>query len=251
MNLANGRIRGEARLQSLRFSLYCLIRDQRHTLHWSSISKTGEGHLSSKQISAIIVLALGGAYVLWGGKSDHQWDVKNAQQPVTKIIALGDSLTSGHGVPQDQNFVSLVGQQTGIPITNKGQSGDTTGRALSRLKTMALPQAELAIVTLGGNDLLKRSGLDETIKNLGEIFDVFHAKGMMVAYTAIDPPVIGDNWAMAIQQLCKQKGVLYIPAFMKGLWGNSDLMLDKIHPNAKGHAIMAKRVQERIATYLH
>jgi len=85
-----------------------------------------------------------------------------AAEPVT-IVALGDSLTAGYGLPPDQGLVprlqaSLTAQGLDIIIQNAGVSGDTTAGGLSRVDWSLGPDADGLIVALGGNDMLR--GID-------------------------------------------------------------------------------------------
>ncbi|HET9273686.1 MAG TPA: GDSL-type esterase/lipase family protein, partial [Methyloceanibacter sp.] len=76
------------------------------------------------------------------------------------IVAFGDSLAAGLGLPQDQAFpaqleAALKARGHDVRVINAGVSGDTASAALKRLD-WALPEdASAVIVELGGNDALQ------------------------------------------------------------------------------------------------
>ena len=61
----------------------------------------------------------------------------HAQAPV-KIVAFGDSLTAGYGLPDNEGFVprlqaALAAKGIAAEIQNAGVSGDTASDGLARL----------------------------------------------------------------------------------------------------------------------
>ena len=78
----------------------------------------------------------------------------------TTLLALGDSLTAGYGLPPDQGLVPqlqgwLTAHGTEVAVVNAGVSGDTTAGGLSRLDWSLTPDVDALMVTLGGNDMLR------------------------------------------------------------------------------------------------
>lgn len=83
-----------------------------------------------------------------------------AAQAETTVVALGDSLTAGYGLPEGEGLVPqlqawLTAQGSDITLINAGVSGDTSAGGLSRLDWSLTPETDALIVTLGGNDLLR------------------------------------------------------------------------------------------------
>ena len=84
--------------------------------------------------------------------------IANAEQ--ITIAALGDSLTQGYGLVEDQGFVPqlqrwLDENDADAKLINAGVSGDTTAGGLSRVGWTLTPDVDALIVALGGNDLLR------------------------------------------------------------------------------------------------
>lgn len=182
--------------------------------------------------------------------SGNQWPLTVEAEDAATLVAFGDSLTHGAGAAQNESYPTWLETMSGTKVVNLGRNGDTTASSLDRMDEVLRLKPDIVLVTLGGNDLLTRTPLDQTLGNLRKGFQRLHEAGTMAVYLAIDPPGVGDNWAMAIQHLCKEEGVLYVPNVMKGLWGDSSLMADQIHPNGKGYKIMAERVLTSIRPYI-
>ena len=94
-------------------------------------------------------------------------------EPVT-LVALGDSLTAGYGLPEGEGLVPqlqawLDAQGAEVTLINAGVSGDTTAGGLSRLDWSITPETDAMIVTLGGNDLLRGLPPDQTRTNIEKI----------------------------------------------------------------------------------
>ena len=85
------------------------------------------------------------------------------------ILALGDSLTQGYGLVQQDGFVPqlnkwLLEQGNDVIIINGGVSGDTSAGGLERVAWALEEDVDILMVALGGNDLLR--GIDPTSTRL-------------------------------------------------------------------------------------
>src|SRR5262245_64004645 len=77
-----------------------------------------------------------------------------------RIVALGDSLTSGHGIGAAQAFPVFLQAQVAAAgytyeIVNAGISGDTSTGALRRLSQALRGDVRVLIVAIGANDGLR------------------------------------------------------------------------------------------------
>src|SRR5262249_24812246 len=82
-----------------------------------------------------------------------------AAEPL-RILAFGDSLTAGFGLPDADGFVpqlqsALADKGISVRVTNAGVSGDTTAGGLARLDWSLADDPQLVIVELGANDGLR------------------------------------------------------------------------------------------------
>ncbi len=97
--------------------------------------------------------------------------VNDARQ---RIVAFGDSLTAGLGVPVEESYPSRLQRRidaAGYPyrVINAGVSGDTTAGALRRLNWCLKSQPSIVIIELGANDGLRGKSVDHISENLRQI----------------------------------------------------------------------------------
>ena len=174
-------------------------------------------------------------------------------EPVT-LVALGDSLTAGYGLPPDQGLVPqlqswLAAQGAEVTVVNAGVSGDTTAGGLSRLDWSLTPETDALMVTLGGNDMLRGLPPEEARANLSAILEGAKAKGLPVFLVGMEAPGnYGAEYKAAFDaiyaDLAAEFGATLYPFFFQGMTeGNSDpaamrpfMLEDGIHPNAEGVA---------------
>lgn len=183
----------------------------------------------------------------------------NAWADDFKILALGDSLTAGYGLDQNQGFTVQLQQSLNhnfpdqdIKVMNGGVSGDTTKGGLARLNWALVDNPDMVIVELGANDGLR--GLDPklTEKNLDSILQNLKDRGMKVLLTGmLAPPNLGGDYGQEFNsiypRLAKKHGVALYPFFLEGVAGIADLnQEDGIHPNADGVAIIVERLLPHI-----
>lgn len=164
------------------------------------------------------------------------------------VVAFGDSLFAGYQLGRDEGFAPTLERklaEMGKParVFNAGVSGDTSAAALQRLAYVldGLPKkADLVIVGLGGNDMLRGLSPVETRKNLTAILDELDRRGINVVLAGmIAAPNMGQDYAKAFNPIYADLGQRYeapvYPFLLDGVIGNQTLLLDDgIHPNAKG-----------------
>jgi acyl-CoA thioesterase-1 len=168
------------------------------------------------------------------------------------IVAFGDSLTQGYGLPADAGFVPQLGawlaaQGASVRVVNAGVSGDTTAGGLARLDWTLAEPAELVIVNLGSNDMLR--GLDPNLvyTNLKQIMDKLETKNMATLLIGhLGPLNYGAGYKSdydgAFEKLAASYDTVFYPFFFKtlmaadGVTPNLQLYFqaDGMHPNAAG-----------------
>jgi len=168
------------------------------------------------------------------------------------ILALGDSLTQGYGlieqdglVPQLQAWLEAEG--AAVTLINGGVSGDTTAGGAARVDWSLTPEVDAMIVTLGGNDLLR--GIDPAVSraNLEVILRVAADKEVEVLLVGMRAPgnygpAFEDAFNAIYPDLAEAYGALLHPYFFAGLGdGTPDSLQmffqpDGIHPDATGVA---------------
>ena len=168
-----------------------------------------------------------------------------AKEQEMVIVALGDSLTAGLGLPQSESFpekleATLKAQGRNVTMVNAGVSGDTVSAALDRLDWALPPNTSAVIVELGGNDALQGIPSAEIETSLAKIIERVKAKGLPVLIAGMESPRnMGkdyvDQFHAIYRDLAERYGALLYPFFLDGVALDPGLMQeDGIHPNAKG-----------------
>ncbi|MEQ9260546.1 MAG: arylesterase [Roseovarius sp.] len=168
------------------------------------------------------------------------------------ILALGDSLTQGYGLPEAQGFVPqleawLREQGADVTLINGGVSGDTTAGGAARVEWSLTPEVDAMIVTLGGNDLLRGLEPENARANLETILEAAEAREVEVLLVGMQAPGnYGADYKAAFDaiypDLADEYSTLLAGSFFMGL-DMSDpaaaralFQPDGIHPNAEGVA---------------
>jgi len=174
------------------------------------------------------------------------------------VTILGDSITAGLGLPGRDalpNQLHLALEKLGMPnlVRGAGVSGDTTANGLGRMDFSIRPDSAVVVIALGGNDLLQgldpkatRSNLDQIIRRLKQ-----RHKGLVLAGIKA-PPEIGRGYAADFNaiypSLAAEHHIALYPDLLAGVERNPALNQgDGIHPNAKGVAIIARRLAPVVA----
>ncbi len=169
------------------------------------------------------------------------------------VIFLGDSLTAGLGLDEAQAYPALLGerlQRAGEPVRvlNAGVSGDTTAGGLRRLAWLLGQHPAALVVSLGANDGLRGTPVEEIESNLRQIVSRSQAAGARVLLLGMQiPPNYGPDYAgrfaAVYPRLARQLGVPLVPFLLAGVGGDPALnQADGIHPTARGQQILADNV---------
>ncbi|RED48077.1 arylesterase [Aestuariispira insulae] len=169
------------------------------------------------------------------------------------ILALGDSLTAGFGLAEEESFPAqlekaLVGKGQKVRVINGGLSGDTTTGGLSRLDWLLSENPDLIIIELGANDGLRALSPDLTRQNLDQLILRSKATGATVLLTGMKAlPNLGRDYVQQFDAifpaLAEKHGVHFYPFFLDGVAADPTLnQQDGIHPTGEGIAIIVDRI---------
>ena len=178
-----------------------------------------------------------------------------AGQPL-RILALGDSLTAGYGVPEGDAFPTVLEHALklkglDVSIINAGVSGDTSADGLARLDWSLEDEKNppgAAIIELGANDGLRGLAVGQMAKNLDAILARFKQRGVPVLLTGMKAPrnygeTYAKNFDAVFPQLAKKYGVLFYPFFLDGAVLKTNLLqADGLHPNPMGVEVIVKNI---------
>jgi acyl-CoA thioesterase-1 len=172
-------------------------------------------------------------------------DPAQATDHPVRIVALGDSLTAGLGLPANDAFpakleAALRAKGITAEVANAGVSGDTASRGVARLDWSVPEGTDAVIVELGANDMLL--GIDPKITRnaLTEIVHRLRARHIPVLLAGMRAaPNLGMQYGREFEsiysELSAEDGVLMYPFFLDGVAAQSRLnQRDGVHPTAEG-----------------
>jgi acyl-CoA thioesterase I len=202
--------------------------------------------LKSIATSAIAAAALGFAFCAGAA----------AERPV-KIVAFGDSLTAGYGLPAADAFPvkltrALEAKGIKVQIVNAGVSGDTAPGGLARLDWSLPSDTDAVILELGANDAMR--GIDPAITRtaLAAILSRLKERGVAVLLCGmLAPPNMGPDFVHTYQQmypeLARTSDAVLYPFFLDGVAGHAKLnQADGIHPTSEGVDLIVKRILPKV-----
>ena len=176
-----------------------------------------------------------------------------ADGPIRTIMAFGDSLTSGYGLPPADAFpvkleAALRARGHAVRVINAGVAGDTTAGGRARLAWMLADKPDAVILELGANDGLR--GLDpaETLANLRAIMEQLKAADLPVLLAGMRaPPNLGRDFGAEFDTIfatvALEYDALFYPFFLEGVAARPTLNQNEgIHPNSAGVAIVVERI---------
>lgn len=169
--------------------------------------------------------------------------------PGSVVLALGDSLTAGYGLDPEQAWPALLAARTGWQIVNGGVSGDQTADALARLPALMDAHApKLVLVTLGGNDMLRKLPEAQTRGNLARILALTGSRGAQPVLLATPRPSVAGivfqrlSAAPFYAEIARERKVPLIEDAIAEVLSDPDLKLDQLHPNAEGQRVLADKL---------
>ena len=204
-------------------------------------------------VQAFAVILTAGAAI---ATTDFPAPAARAQGPV-KIVALGDSLTAGLGLPAAESFPAkleraLAAVGVAASITNAGVSGDTASGGLARLDWSVPEGTDAVIIELGANDALR--GIDPKVTRgaLEAILQRLKGRRIPVLLCGmVSPPNMGPDYARAFDsmfpELARSNDAVFYPFFLDGVAAETRLnQRDGLHPTAAGIDVIVTRILPKV-----
>ncbi len=178
------------------------------------------------------------------------------------ILAFGDSLTAGYGLPTAEGFTAqleraLKARGLDVVVKNAGVSGETTAGGRARLAwTLADEKPDLVLLELGANDALRGLDPEEMRRNLDAMLTELKRREVPVLLAGMQAPRnLGPEYRAAYDnvfiELAEKHDVPLYPFFLDGVAMAPDLnQPDGIHPNAEGVAVIVERIVPHVARAL-
>lgn len=197
-----------------------------------------------------------------GKKSERPLITPQATSDKAKIIAFGDSLTAGFGLTEKESYPYLLQKKLedagyNYEVVNAGVSGETSLGGLERVDwVLEQEKAEILILELGANDLLRGLPVARMKENLAKIIEKAQAKKISVLFCGmLAPTSVGAqyqrDYTAAFPDLATKYKVTFLPFLLENVALNKDLnQADGIHPNAKGEVIMTDNIYKALQPML-
>lgn len=189
-----------------------------------------------------------------------QAPARAATEPV-RILAFGDSLTAGYGLPQEDGFVPQLQQALDkmgreAVVINGGVSGDTTAGGVARLDWMLADAPDIVILELGANDALRGFDPAEARRNLETIIMRIKETGAEILLAGmLAPRNMGEEYARAFDamypELAATHDILLYPFFLEGVATHPELnQADGLHPTREGVATIVAGILPHVTELL-
>ncbi|MEZ4195604.1 MAG: arylesterase [Candidatus Paceibacterota bacterium] len=204
------------------------------------------------KIIILVVILLAGAFYLLSGLSNDKVisDIKPkaSMEDKVKIVAFGDSLTAGLGLPISDSYpaqleTALTAKQLAVTVINSGVSGETTKGNLERASFIRSQNPDIVLLGIGGNDALRLLPISETRKNIDETIGIL--KG------GVNPPVVillqmqaplnaglgyKNEFDSIYEELAEKHNILLVPFLTAEIFlDNANKLSDGIHLNQVGY----------------
>lgn len=184
--------------------------------------------------------------------------------PERRILAFGDSLFAGYRLGEGEGYphrlqAALRARGINASVTDAGVSGDTTAAGAQRiafvLNSLEAPP-ELAIVELGGNDLLRAIPPAQARENLARILTELRKRRIPVLLMGMRaPPNLGEAYVAEFdgmyRELASEYGAKLVPFFLAPIYDKPALLQqDHIHPTADGVEALVAATADDVAKAL-
>ncbi|NRH20856.1 arylesterase [Candidatus Gracilibacteria bacterium] len=197
-------------------------------------------------------------------KTDTASDTIPLVQTQKTILALGDSLTAGYGLPETDSYPSQLQKKLkekgyDYQIQNAGISGDTSAGLLSRMdwildstgsSATSATEYTLAILCIGGNDAFQGKSPEDIEKNIRAIVEKLQAKKIPILFAGMKAPLnlgaeYGKQYEAIFPKLAKEYNLVYMDFFLDGVALKANLNQDdRIHPTREGYVIIVDNLMK-------
>ena len=183
-------------------------------------------------------------------KDNKEISIKqNNQSAKYTIVAFGDSLTAGFGLPLSESYPYqleeiLKNEGFDVKVINAGVSGETTKGNNERATFIRDQNPDMVIWGIGGNDALRALSVSEMKSNMESTINILQSaesKPKILILEMQSPLNAGfaykKEFDAVYKDLSKKYNLPLVPFLVASVFLNRDLMLDdRIHPNKNGYA---------------
>ena len=176
--------------------------------------------------------------------------IVNQKNTGKTIVAFGDSLTYGKGASRMQAYPAVLARSVSRPVINMGKNGETAVQAPNRIYEVFLEKPYMVLIEFGGNDLLQGVPFEKTVAAMEDMIDRVQRSGAIAVIVDTGGSPLMKRYSKAYKKIAAEKGAIFVPGILDGIFNKKELMSDKIHPNAQGYSLVADKVLKAIQGYL-
>lgn len=166
------------------------------------------------------------------------------------IITLGDSLANGFGVSENDSFAIQIPRILGKNAIKLGIDGEVSAGLMARISSeLDGKNPAVVIISIGGNDFLRKLDKSATQHNIEAIVRKAKAKTSCVVLLGVPDGILGGlvgGVSSVYYDIAKAEGVLLEKDAMPQILKQHSLKVDEIHPNKDGHTIIAQNIANLI-----
>ena len=179
------------------------------------------------------------------------------EEPTGTIVALGDSLTAGLGVDEEEAYPAQLARKLAAAghrytVINSGVSGETTSGTVSRLDWVLTLAPDIVILEIGANDGLR--GIDPAIpaRNLRTIVQRLKEEDIVVVFCGMKMvwnlgPLYTAQFNGIYPEIAEEEELIFMEFFLQDVAMVRELNIeDGLHPNGEGYG----RVVENLYPYV-
>jgi acyl-CoA thioesterase-1 len=178
-----------------------------------------------------------------------------------RIVAFGDSLTSGLGVAQEETYPAQLQRRLEAAgyryrVVNAGVSGDTTAGGVRRVEWVLNSRPAIVVLELGANDGLRGIDPNDTRSNLETIVQRLQAAGVTVILAGMKlPPNYGRDYTARFSAvypgIARKYRIPLMPFFLEGVAAKEALnQADGIHPTEAGYRVIVENLLKTLQPFL-
>ncbi len=171
-----------------------------------------------------------------------------------KIVALGDSLTEGYGVGDEENYPALLEKKLrndgyDCTVINAGISGELSVRTLRRLDNVLQEfHPDIVILETGINDGLYGRNLQRAEANIDAVLQRLKDEDVTVLFVGMKMfSNFGAQYAREFDsiypRLADKHNVIFMPFFLEDVALQAKYNIeDGLHPNEEGYKIIVNNL---------
>jgi acyl-CoA thioesterase I len=214
----------------------------------------------NKKIGLLIIVVMVVSIIGWWFFRDHGNDSAlkavvprpNTEAEIT-IIAFGDSLTAGYGLPASESYPAqleriLVEAGHSVRVINAGVSGETTRGNRERAEFIRQQNPDIVLLGTGGNDALRQLPIAETRNNVASTIETLQSgtQSPVVILLSMQAPLTsGLSYKQEFDDMYNELADRYnlpLADFITSevFLDNTKKLPDGIHLNREGYEIVAR-----------